>query len=442
MGGFVFGYQAGVLSGALLSIRRDFGLSSFEQGALVSLLPLGAMVGSLVNGRLADALGRRGTLMVDAVVLMVGTALAAVAPSYAVLLLARAITGVGVGSSSSTVPLYLSEIAPPDRRGRLVTTNQVMIALGIVTSYCVDLIFASSGNWRAMLAVGLLPAAALLLGMARSPETPAWLHAHGRPEQARSVSAEVAGEAAADRLLEGVPRADEDGTTRKHVEALLRSPARSRLVTAVTLAGIQQLSGINAVIYYAPSIMEKTGLNASDSIIYSVIVGAVNAAATVLAFRLVDRLGRRPLLLASLAVMLVSLTMLGLTFVLRNGLSGSVLSLLCLLVYIVAFAVGLGPIFWLLIAEIFPAELRAAGAAVSTAAVWFCNFVVGLAFLPIVAAVGQGPAFWIFAAVCAFGLAFVYRYVPETKGRTFAEIDAEVSSRWHLSRGPAATAAR
>jgi SP family galactose:H+ symporter-like MFS transporter len=128
--------------------------------------------------------------------------------------------------------------------------------------------------------------------------------------------------------------------------------------------------------------------------------------------------------------------------VLRNGLSGSVLSLLCLHVYIVAFAVGLGPIFWLLIAEIFPAELRAAGAAVSTAAVWFCNFVVGLAFLPIVAVVGQGPAFWIFAAVCAFGLAFVYRYVPETKGRTFAEIDAEVSSRWHLSRGPAATAAR
>jgi SP family galactose:H+ symporter-like MFS transporter len=261
-----------------------------------------------VNGRLADALGRRGTLMVDAVVLMVGTALAAVAPSYAVLLLARAITGVGVGSSSSTVPLYLSEIAPPDRRGRLVTTNQVMIALGIVTSYCVDLIFASSGNWRAMLAVGLLPAAALLLGMARSPETPAWLHAHGRPEQARSVSAEVAGEADADRLLEGVPRADEDGTRREHVDALLRSPARSRLVTAVTLAGIQQLSGINAVIYYAPSIMAKTGLNASDSIISSVIVGAVNAAATVLAFRLVDRLGRRPLLLASLTVMLVSLT--------------------------------------------------------------------------------------------------------------------------------------
>jgi sugar porter (SP) family MFS transporter len=339
------------------------------------------------------------------------------------------------------VPLYLSEIAPPDRRGRLVTTNQVMIALGIVTAYSVDLIFAGSGSWRAMIAVGLLPAAALLLGMAGSPESPAWLHAHGGSEQARSVIAEVVGEADVDRLLEGVPRAREDGTARRHARPLLRSPARSRLKTAVTLAAIQQFSGINAVIYYVPSIMEKTGLTASDSIIYSVIVGAINAAATVVALRFIDRVGRRPLLLASLAVMLVSLTLLGLAFVFGNGVSGSVLSLLCLLVYIVAFAVGLGPIFWLLIAEIFPAELRAAGAAVSTATVWFCNFLVSLVFLPLVAAVGQGPTFWIFAAVCAFGLVFVYRSVPETKGRSFAEIDAEVRARLQAGAQPSPTGA-
>jgi SP family galactose:H+ symporter-like MFS transporter len=388
------------------------------------------MVGSLLNGRVADALGRRGTLMLDAAVVLAATALAAAAPSYAVLLLARAITGVAVGSSSSTVPLYLSEIAPPDRRGRLVTTNQVMIAVGIVASYCVDLVFVSSGNWRAMIAVGALPAGALLFGMVVSPESPAWLHARGRSEQARRVIAAVAGDADVERLLEEVPRAREDGVGRKPTQWLLRSPARSRLMIAVTLAALQQFSGINAVIYYAPSIMEKTGLNTSDSLVYSVIVGAINAAATVLALRFVDRVGRRPLLLVSLVGMFLSLTLLGLAFVLGSGASGSVLSLLCLLVYIVAFAVGLGPIFWLLIAEIFPAELRAAGAAVSTAAVWFCNFVVGLVFLPLVAVVGQGPTFCIFAGVCAFGVAFVYRSVPETKGRSLAEIDDEV--RTHL----------
>jgi MFS family permease len=197
----------------------------------------------------------------------------------------------------------------------------------------------------------------------------------------------------------------------------------------VTLAAIQQFSGINAIIAYAPSIMERTGLSASNSILYSILVGVANLAATAVAVRLVDRRGRRPLLLASTVGACASLVLLGVTFEVPLGDWGSWLSLAGLLAYIASFAVGLGPIFWLLIAEIFPAEARGAGAGVSTAVNWFSGFVVGLLFVPLADAVGQGPTFWIFAAVCAIGVLFVKRYVPETRGRSFADIAADLHAR-------------
>ncbi|MDX6408149.1 MAG: hypothetical protein QOE13_1220 [Gaiellaceae bacterium] len=398
LGGFLFGFHAAIVAGALLSIRDDFGLSNLEQGLLVSLLPLGAMVGSLLNGRLADKLGRRRTLILDASVFIVGTTVAVAAPDYAALLVARTLTGLAVGSTLSTVPLYLAEISPPTVRGRVVTMNQVMVTLGIVVAYLIDLAFAGSGSWRAMFAIGLLPAAALLFGMQRAPESPAW--SPGGSEQA------------AGRFRE-----------------LLAPAARPAVVIGIALALIQQFSGINAVIYYAPSIMERTGLNASSSILYSVVVGAVNVVATVLAFRLIDRVGRRPLLLVSLSGLLVSLALLGLTFEV-DAFSGSGLTLACLLAYIVFFAVGLGPIFWLLVAEIVPLRGRAAGVAIAGAVAWLSNFAVGLVFLPLAQAIGPGPTFWVFAAVCAIGFAFVIRYVPETKQRSLVEISAELHARW------------
>jgi MFS family permease len=412
LGGFLFGYHAGVLAGALLPLRRDFGLTSVEQGVLVGLLPLGAMAGSLLNHRLADTLGRRRTLIVDALVFLVGTVISAAAPDYAVLLVGRALVGLGVGSTSSTVPLYISELAPAGLRGRLVTVNQVMVTLGIVGAYLVDLAFAASGSWRAMLAVGLVPAALLLVGMLRAPESPVWLAARAQQEERR-----------ADRR-----------------RAPLWTRARTPLLVGVGLGAIQQLSGINAIVYYAPSIMERTGLNASRSILYSVIVGAVNAVATLAALRLVDRLGRRPLLLGSLTGCFASLVLLGLTFTLPHGFSGSWLSLLCLLAYIVAFAVGLGPLFWVLVAEIFPADARATGAGAATSVNWFANFLVGLLFLPLVGAVGQGATFFVFAAVCAAGVVFVSRYVPETAGRSFDEIEADLRERGGREPGRASVA--
>jgi sugar porter (SP) family MFS transporter len=429
-GGFVFGYQLGVIAGTLLFVRRDFGLSEIAQGALVSVMPLGAMAGALVASRLADGLGRRRTLIGVSLVLMAACALSAAAPDAVVLLLARAVIGLGVGAASSTIPLYLSEIAPPDRRGRLVTLNQLMIVSGILASYVVALVFSGSGQWRWMLAAGLLPVATLLAGMLRAPESPAWLDANGETEQARSVILRVASEDVVEDMLDGFRRLREQQRRALGVRDLVRSDARPALAIGVGLALAQQLGGISAIVYYAPRIMERTGLSASSSILYSVIVGLVNVGATVLAVGLIDRAGRRPLLLTSLAGMFLSLTLLGLTFELDVGSAGSWLALICILIYIASFATGMGPIFWVLIAEIFPPQARGAGAGLATAVNWFTNFLVGLLFLPVATAVGQGPTFWIFAVVSALAYGFVRRYVPETKGRTFSQIQAEVQARW------------
>jgi sugar porter (SP) family MFS transporter len=315
-------------------------------------------------------------------------------------------------------------------RGRLVTLNQLMITLGIVAAYCVGLACSSSGEWRAMFAVGLVPSALLLVGMVRAPETPTWLDSHGETERAREVLMRIADEAEAERLLDELRHVRAQQRHQLGVGMLLRSAARPALLIGVTLGAMQQFAGINAVIAYAPSIMERTGLSASNSILYSIVIGVANVAATVVAIRLVDRRGRRPLLLISSAGAFASLLVLGVTFEASLGDWGSWLALIGLLAYITSFAIGLGPIFWLLIAEIFPPEARAAGAGVATAVNWFSGFAVGLMFVPLVDAIGQGPTFWIFAVVCGLAFVFVKRYVPETKGRTFDDIASEVRSRF------------
>jgi sugar porter (SP) family MFS transporter len=430
LGGFVFGYELAVISGALLFLRSDFELTALEQGALVSVVPLGAMLGGLQAGRVADALGRRRALILIAATFVVGTALAVIASSYTVLLAARALTGLAVGAASSTVPLYLSEIAPPDLRGRLVTLNQLAITLGIVAAYGAGLAFSAAENWRAMFALGLVPSLALLAGMLRAPETPTWLEAHGETGRAREVLLQVVNATEAERLLDELRRGRGQRFEPAGLSELLHSRAVWALLIGVTLGLIQQFAGVNAVIAYAPSIMENTGLDASNSILFSLAVGVANVVATSFAVRMVDRRGRRPLLLASAAGAFASLLVLGLTFEVSLGGWTRWLSLAGLLAYIVSFALGLGPIFWLLIAEIFPLEARAAGVAIATAVNWFSSFLVGLMFAPLVDAIGQGPTFWVFAGVCALGFAFVARFVPETKGRTLGEIEAEVTARF------------
>jgi SP family galactose:H+ symporter-like MFS transporter len=436
LGSFLFGFDTGVISGALLFIKKEFGLGAFQQGSVVSVLLLGAIAGALFSGRVSDRVGRRATLASLGLTFAAGIAIAALASDYWMMLLGRVVMGVGVGGVSAVVPTYLSEISPAQIRGRMLTLNQLLITVGLLASYLVNLVFAGSENWRAMFWVGAIPALALSLGVLRIPESPAWLLAKGRTAEAKAEIASVAGEQGADRAISLFRRQDaarwrtgaEGEARRGKGWGVLRSPhLRPALVVGLTLAVLQQFAGINTIIYYAPTIMQETGLSASNSIFYSVAIGVINLAMTVVSIRLVDRVGRRVLLTVSLAGMLGSLLLLGLTFV--TDLS-SALTLACILLYIVSFAIGMGPVFWVLLGEIFPPRERAEGVAAGSTVNWLANFAVSLVFLPLVGWIGQGETFWLFAVVCTFALWFVQRYVPETRERNDEEIDSELQSRW------------
>ncbi|MFC9898466.1 sugar porter family MFS transporter [Nocardia sp. NPDC127579] len=433
VGGFLFGFDTGVISGALLFISDEFGLNAAQQGSIVSVLLIGAMVGALSAGRIADRFGRRWTIVGESVLFMIGTLIAVLAPGYWVLLLARVVLGLAVGAASATVPVYLSEISPAEIRGRILTMNQLLITVGIVVSYLVDLGFSGSGSWRSMFAVGVIPAAVLCLGaLFVLPESPAWLLTHGRPEQARDIVTRVAGPELTEKLVQ---RYRERQREQQHTEqkqrpgmrALLAPAVRPALIVGLAMAAIQQFGGINTIIYFAPTIIEQTGLNASNAILYSVFIGVINLVMTVVSIGAVDRFGRRPLLIMSLLGMMITVTLLGLTFIFA---SNPKLSLVFMVLYIAAFAGGLGPVFWVLVGEIFPPHLRASGSSAATTVNWLSNFVVSQAFLPLANALGQGQTFLIFGVICLVGLLFVTRFVPETKDRNYDQIDDSLRERF------------
>jgi MFS transporter, SP family, galactose:H+ symporter len=438
LGSFMFGYDTGVISGALLFIKHDLGLSDFQQGSVVSILLIGAIIGAITEGRIADRIGRRAALGLIGVTFAVGLAIAALAQSYGVLLAGRVVIGFGVGGVSALIPTYLSEISPAQIRGRVLSLNQLLIVIGLLFSYIVDLVFASSEDWRAMFWVGVIPSVALILASLRLPESFLWQFHHDKVDEARSAMTSLGGAEAAQQALdvmqgetEARQRAKAEGAKTKEeargMRVLTAPRLRAAVAVSVTLAVLQQFVGINTIMYYAPTIMENTGLSASNSILYSVFIGVINLATTIMAIRLVDRVGRRPLLLVSLGGMLVTLVLLGLSFVADMP---SQISLLFILLYIVAFAIGMGPIFWVLVGEIFPTEDRAQGTSLASTFNWTANFAVSLAFLPLIAAIGQGETFWLFAVVCVFAIWFTDRYVPETKNREFLAVNEELQERW------------
>ncbi|WP_030813270.1 sugar porter family MFS transporter [Streptomyces sp. NRRL F-2799] len=434
VGGFLFGYDTGVVSGALLFITEDFHLSAAEQGTIVSVLLIGAMAGALLAGRLADGIGRRKAVALEGAVFIVGTAIAATAPTYWQLLVGRVVLGLAVGAASATVPVYLSEISPTAIRGRVLSANQLMITVGILVSYLIDLAFSGSGDWRLMFALGAVPASVLTLcALLVLPESLPWLARKGRWTEAREVLTLVLPKDDAERVVTALRHRDGSHAPRPGWRTLLGPKVRPALIVGVTMAVIQQFGGINTIIYYAPTIIEKTGLSASNSIFYSVFIGVINLVMTIVATKLIDRAGRRTLLLISLAGMAVLVALLGLSFIAGWN---SELSLLCMILYIAAYAGGLGPIFWVLVGELFPPAVRALGSSTATTTNWISNFAVSQAFLPLAAAIGQGETFLVFAAICFCGLLFVARFVPETKDRSFDEVDAALQARFGRS-GPA-----
>jgi sugar porter (SP) family MFS transporter len=439
-GGLLFGYDTGVISGALLFITKDFApLSSFLQGVIVSVLLVGAVTGAIAGGPLSDRLGRRPVVLLAAIIFAVGAIAAALAPNVLILIFARFILGLGVGLASLIVPLYIAEIAPPDTRGALVSLNQLMITIGILLSYIVGVAFTPIEGWRYMFAVAVIPALILGIGMFTLPESPRWLVKNGKLDKARSVlllsrvEADVETEM---QQMEEIERIERQQAQVGYKE-LLAPWIRPALIVGVGLAIFQQITGINTVIYYAPTILEKVGFSAGGAIAATALgVGAVNVGFTILAVYIVDRVGRRPLLLIGLIGMIVSLGLLGVVFSLgaTSGAAG-LLATICLALYIASFAISLGPIFWLMISEIYPLNMRGSAMSIAALCNWGSNFIVALIFPVLLATFGGAGSFWLFAALGIVAWIFVYFMVPETKGRTLEEIEADL-------RGTGVTASR
>ncbi len=431
LGGLLFGYDVGVISGAILFIQKEFSLSPALEEIVISSVLLGSLLGAMAGGVLADRLGRRKLLIITAIVFGLGAIGAASAPGTAWLIAARLLAGAAIGIASFVSPLYISEIAPVAIRGRLVSINQVALTVGIVLSYCIDYAFAPSQAWRWMFALAAIPAAAFAIGLLFIPNSPRWLASLGHVDQARAVlkriraPEQVEGELA--EILHSVSQ------RKGNWSELIGKPLRMAMVVGVGLAIAQQITGINTVIYYAPTIFKFAGLSsASVAILASVGVGIVNVVLTLVAMQLIDRLGRRPLLLASLAGMGLGLFVLGLAFALPR-FSGSLgwIAVGSLMLYVGSFAVGLGPVFWLILSEIYPLQIRGRAMSVGTVANWSANLIVALSFLTLTQVLGKAATFWLYAAVTVGAWFFAFFLVPETKGKTLEEIEAHFRAGKH-----------
>src|SRR6266436_3702701 len=440
LGGLLFGDDTGVISGALIFIKREFGLTTAAEEIVVSGVLLGATIGAIVGGKAADLFGRRRVLLVTAAIFGIGALASAAAPSPPILIVCRVILGLAIGLASTNVPVYLSEVAPPHARGWIVSLFQLAVTVGIVVAYLTDYAFAGIEGWRWMLGLAVAPAIVFGAGMFFLPETPRWLIRGGQHEVAHGVLVRIRGLADVNVEIEEIKASLAQQTESEHWADLFRRHVRPALVVGIGLAIFQQITGINTVIYYAPKILQAAGFNsASGAILATAGVGVVNVGMTIIAMFLVDRAGRRPLLLVGIAGMIFTLGMLGLSFRISNP-SGQLawIAVICLMAYVASFAISLGPIFWLLIAEIYPLRIR--GLAEGTAATfnWGSNLIVSLTFLTLLEKVGASTTFLLYAFASVASWLFAYYLVPETKGRTLEEIEAF----WRARHGARRTAGR
>jgi sugar porter (SP) family MFS transporter len=435
LGGLLFGYDTGVISGALPFLKHDFALDARMQGVATSAVLVGATLGAAGAGAVSDAFGRKRVILAVALLFVLGAIGSAMAPRLDVLLAGRAVVGVAIGIASMLTPLYLSEIAPKEKRGGIVSLNQFCITFGILISYLVDYALAGAeNNWRWMLGLGAVPGLILFLGMLTLPESPRWLAGESRMDDARAALRRMRETDDVDAELAEL-RTDlrQDGRLVPW-SALLAPAGRRPLVIGVALAIFQQVTGINTVIYYAPTIFQSAGLSsASVSILATAGVGLVNVIMTVVAMRLLDSAGRRALLLWGLGGMIVMLLVLSAGFYLGTGGWVALVTVPSVAAYVGFFAIGLGPVFWLLISEIFPLAIRGRGMSVATVANWGSNFAVTLVFPPLVAWLGSAAAFLAFAVLSVGALIFTWRMVPETRGRSLEEIESALEGTGNLA---------
>jgi sugar porter (SP) family MFS transporter len=434
VGGILFGFDTGVISGAILFITKQWHLSGGQAEFATSSVLIGAILGAVAGGALGDRLGRRLSIVGATVLFLIGTVIVSVATGMAPFVIGRLFIGSAIGVASFMVPLYISEIVPARVRGGMVSLNQLAVTIGILVAYGVNYVFSHSENWHAMFAVGAIPGLVLLVGMFLLPESPRWLVAQRRNDDAADALKKIRGRSDVGGEVAGIER-EIEAETGGRLSDLLAPSLRLPLLIGIGLAVLQQAIGVNTVVYYAPAIFKAAGLgSATASIAATTGLGVVNVVMTVVAIWLLDRAGRKPLLLWSAAGMTVALVVLGAGFALRGGQGSPPGALgritgISLMVYIAAFAVGIGPVFWLLIAEIYPLKMRAVAMSAATVANWAANYVVAATFISLAHLFGDAGIFWLYAAMGVLTFAFVLALVPETKGKTLEEVQAIFAAR-------------
>jgi len=424
LGGLLFGFDTAIIAGAARFLKERFALSAFGEGLAVSIVLVGCMAGAAIAGTVSDRLGRRRFMFISAVLFFISALGCAIPQNLIQFLAFRFIGGLAIGSASIVSPLYISEVAPPKIRGALVSVNQLAIVTGILMSYFVSWILVGAGasNWRWMFATGAIPAVVFFLFVLGVPESPRWLVKQGRESEASTILTRLNGpEIAKSELVNIKETLTLEGGSLKE---LLQPGFRTALFIGIFLAVFQQITGINAVIYYAPRFFEAAGLARSSAILQSALIGVVNVVFTLVAIALVDRLGRKPMLMVGSAGMGLSFILLGAAF--KFQLFSGSLILLFTLLYIAFFAMTLGPIVWVVIAEIFPTRIRGRAMAIATVALWLADFAVSLTFPVIADKLHESFAFWLYAGMCLINFVFIWAVLPETKGKSLEEIE----KRW------------
>lgn len=439
LGGFLFGFDMAVISGTIPLVKDQFSLSAIAEGWFVSSALGGCIIGVAISGELSDRFGRRSSLMLSAILFLTSAIGSAIAPNFTLLIIARIIGGIGVGIASNVAPLYLSEIAPAQIRGALVTCYQLAVTVGILVAYLSnawllhlsDALQLSAGSffsyiiadesWRSMFGMETIPAILFGIGLFLVPESPRWLFQKDLKDRAKNIMQKISGESEAKNEIESLQKNREENQNEGSYRELLQPGLRKALLIGLLLPIFSQFSGINAVIYYGPRILKSAGFSMSSALSSQIILGAANMLFTFIAIWYVDRKGRRPLYIYGTIGATISLFFTGLCFYLNAV--GSVFLLMSVIAFLGCFAFSIGPLKFVVASEIFPNRIRGRALALSIMTMWVSDMIVGQITPMLLASVGTSGTFWFFTVFCLGGFFVVYKLLPETKDKTLEEIE-------------------
>jgi len=422
LGGLLFGYDIAVISGTIPFITDVFELTDWWKGFVVSSLYLGCMIGAALAGRMSERYGRKKMLIVSAVMFAITSVGSGLANNLLSFFIYRLIGGLGVGAAAMLSPMYIAEITPANIRGRYVAINQFTIVIGILIAYFVNYLLLSVGEnaWRWMFIAEVVPSILFFISMFLVPETPRWLSKKGQYDKAEYVLNKIGNAEFAKKTITDI-RMTLDSEARGNLKMLFTRSMRLVLIIGVVLAFFQQWSGINVIFFYAPDIFAQTGAGVESQLFQTVIIGAMNVTFTILAMWLVEKLGRKKLLLISSAGMAIGYVIIGILFY-TNHLSGYIL-LIFSLITVASYSTGLAPVTWVVLSEIFPNRVRGQGMAIATLSLWIGTFTLTLTFPALMANLKGSFTFWLYAFICVLGFIFIRLTLPETKGKTLEELE-------------------